>query len=184
MILSDIRTFNSVYKRYQQADVKTRHIFYNLTSILWSPMMLLFVQMLPILLGLLVLSPPSSAMIRPYAATLESNQEDGSHPDPNTFWSSEDGEMSPIVRDLPPWGGVMPTGGQSDNRTDAANKLRMFNPSVPPMSPIPDPAICDILLNAPVPVPVDQIPLFCLCSHCKGTTGPKGDRGDRGPPGT
>lgn len=159
--------------------MKTPHIFYNLTFIFRTPTMLLFVQMLSILLGLLVLPPPSSAMMRPYITTLESNQEDSSNPDPNTFWSSEDGKISPIARNL-----IMPTGGQSDNMTDGANKLRMFNPSVPPMSPVPDPAICDMLLNALVPVPVDQIPLFCLCSHCKDTVGPKGDRGDRGPPGT
>lgn len=159
--------------------MKTRHIFYNLTSILWTPMMLLFVQMLSILLGLLVLSPSSSAMMRPYVTTLESNQEDGSNPDPNTFWSSEDGKMPPVAHNL-----IMPTGGQSDNMTSGANRLRMFNPSIPPKSPIPDPAICDVLLNASVPVPVDHIPLFCFCSHCKGTVGPKGGRGDRGPPGT
>lgn len=180
MILSDIKTFMAKPLIGFINNMKTRHIFYKLTSILWTPMMLLFVQMLSILLGLLVLSPPSSAMMRPYVAT----QEDGSTPDPNTFWPSEDGKMSPIVRDLPPWGGVMPSGGQSDNVTAGANKLRMFDPSVPPMSPIPDLAICDMLLNAPVPAPVDQIPLFCLCSHCKGTVGPKGDRGDRGPAGT
>lgn len=167
------------------SDIKPFIQFINDTSsILWTPMMLLFVQMLSILLGLLVFSPPSSAMMRPYVATLESNQEDGSTPDPNTFWSSEDGEMSPIAHNLPSWGGVMPSGGQSDNMTDGANKLRMFNPSVPPMSPIPEPAICDMLLNAPTPVPVDQIPLFCFCSHCKGTVGPKGDHGNRGLPGT
>ncbi|KAJ0064063.1 hypothetical protein NL108_018048 [Boleophthalmus pectinirostris] len=44
-------------------------------------------------------------------------------------------------------------------------------------------AYCEVLLQSPVPVPPDQIPWFCICSHCKGTHGPKGDRGDRGLPG-
>ncbi|KAM7398760.1 hypothetical protein PAMP_018075 [Pampus punctatissimus] len=45
-------------------------------------------------------------------------------------------------------------------------------------------AYCQMLLQSPVPVPLDQIPWFCLCTHCKGTKGPKGDRGDRGLPGS
>ncbi|XP_042270102.1 inner ear-specific collagen-like [Thunnus albacares] len=45
-------------------------------------------------------------------------------------------------------------------------------------------AYCQMLLQAPVPVPPDQIPWFCLCTHCKSTEGPKGDRGDRGLPGS
>lgn len=44
-------------------------------------------------------------------------------------------------------------------------------------------AYCQVLLQAPVPVPPDQIPLFCRCSHCQSSEGPKGDRGDRGQPG-
>jgi len=45
----------------------------------------------------------------------------------------------------------------------------------------PDLSYCDMLLEAPVPPPVDQTPWFCVCSHCKGgPSGPKGDKGDRG----
>lgn len=42
-------------------------------------------------------------------------------------------------------------------------------------------AYCQMLLQ--VPVPSDQIPWFCLCTHCQNNHGPKGDHGDRGPPG-
>lgn len=52
------------------------------------------------------------------------------------------------------------------------------NLSVTPV--LQESTICDMLLNAPVPPRVDEIPFFCMCSHCKGT---KGDRGDRGLPG-
>ncbi|XP_070761307.1 complement C1q and tumor necrosis factor-related protein 9 [Enoplosus armatus] len=45
-------------------------------------------------------------------------------------------------------------------------------------------AYCQMLLQAPVPVPQNQIPWFCLCTHCQSTLGPKGDRGDRGLPGS
>ncbi|KAM9852918.1 uncharacterized protein ACBR49_003791 [Aulostomus maculatus] len=45
-------------------------------------------------------------------------------------------------------------------------------------------AHCKMLLEAPVPVPPDQIPWFCLCTQCKSNPGPKGDRGDRGLPGS
>ncbi|TKS79286.1 Otolin-1 Precursor [Collichthys lucidus] len=48
---------------------------------------------------------------------------------------------------------------------------------------LPDLSICDMLLSSPNPPPINEIPFFCLCSHCKGTVGPKGDRGDRGVPG-
>nr|XP_046244164.1 inner ear-specific collagen isoform X2 [Scatophagus argus] len=44
-------------------------------------------------------------------------------------------------------------------------------------------AYCQMLLEAPVPVPPDQIPWFCLCTQCQSRQGPKGDRGDRGLPG-
>lgn len=137
--------------------------------------------MLSRLLGLLVLSSLCSAMMRRYTTTMESNQEDSSTPDPNTYWSSSDeGEMSPIAHNSPL---MMPPMEQRDNMTDSPSKLRMFDTTNPAIPPIPDLTICDMLLNAPVPVPIDQIPIFCLCSHCKGTVGAKGDRGDRGPPG-
>lgn len=56
-------------------------------------------------------------------------------------------------------------------------------PGISGISPTSESVICDMLLNQPVPPPIDQIPFFCICSRCKGTPGPKGDRGDRGPPG-
>ncbi|GLD53461.1 inner ear-specific collagen-like protein [Lates japonicus] len=45
-------------------------------------------------------------------------------------------------------------------------------------------AYCQMLLQAPVPAPLDHIPWFCLCTHCQSAKGPKGDRGDRGLPGS
>ncbi|XP_029971910.1 collagen alpha-1(X) chain-like [Salarias fasciatus] len=42
---------------------------------------------------------------------------------------------------------------------------------------------CHMLMNAPEPPPVSQLPFFCICSFCKGTLGAKGSRGDRGLPG-
>nr|XP_046265529.1 inner ear-specific collagen-like [Scatophagus argus]XP_046265530.1 inner ear-specific collagen-like [Scatophagus argus]XP_046265531.1 inner ear-specific collagen-like [Scatophagus argus] len=134
------------------------------------------------LLGLLVLSSLCSAVMRRYT-TMESSQEDGSTSDPNTYWSTSDnGETSPVDHNGSPL--VSPPGNR-DNMTDGSNilKLRMLGATDPAMPPIPDTTICDMLLNAAVPPPIDQIPIFCLCSHCKGTAGPKGDRGDRGPPG-
>ncbi|KAJ3591056.1 hypothetical protein NHX12_009003 [Muraenolepis orangiensis] len=44
-------------------------------------------------------------------------------------------------------------------------------------------AYCQMLLNSPIPPTADQVPWFCICSHCKGTHGPKGDMGERGLPG-
>lgn len=43
-------------------------------------------------------------------------------------------------------------------------------------------AYCQMLLQ--VPIPPEQIPWFCLCTHCQGNQGPKGERGERGLPGT
>lgn len=76
-------------------------------------------------------------------------------------------------------------------------------PPTPPYQPMDDPrrsiypvgdnvteplaggldAYCQMLLQGPFPVPLDQIPWFCLCTHCQSNQGPKGDRGDRGLPG-
>ncbi|XP_055084604.1 otolin-1-like [Periophthalmus magnuspinnatus] len=44
----------------------------------------------------------------------------------------------------------------------------------------PDTSICDVLLSSSESIYIDQIPLFCLCSHCKTTSGRKGERGDQG----
>nr|XP_006638028.2 PREDICTED: collagen alpha-1(X) chain-like isoform X1 [Lepisosteus oculatus] len=47
----------------------------------------------------------------------------------------------------------------------------------------PDMSYCQMLLESPVPPPIESVPWFCLCMNCKGTMGPKGDRGERGLPG-
>lgn len=152
-----------------------------------------FLQMLSSLLGLLVLSPICLAMLLPNATRYLSSEEEGSTPDPNTFrWPKGNDGQPP--EDRPPWSPnarsgplQMPPTGQNwppnGNMTDDTNDLRMFGSTDSPIAPVPDTAICDMLFNAPVPPPVDQIPFFCICSHCKGTVGPKGDRGDRGLPG-
>uniref|UniRef100_UPI003AAC4785 uncharacterized protein n=1 Tax=Centroberyx gerrardi TaxID=166262 RepID=UPI003AAC4785 len=44
-------------------------------------------------------------------------------------------------------------------------------------------AYCQMMMSSPNPPPVDQLPWFCICHHCKGSYGPKGDQGDRGLPG-
>ncbi|XP_075932544.1 LOW QUALITY PROTEIN: uncharacterized protein LOC142932530 [Anarhichas minor] len=44
-------------------------------------------------------------------------------------------------------------------------------------------SFCRMLLEAPVPIPPDHIPWFCVCTHCPSTRGPKGDQGDWGLPG-
>ncbi|KAI3374549.1 hypothetical protein L3Q82_021117 [Scortum barcoo] len=148
------------------------------------------------LLGLLALSSLCSAMLLPNSSSVESSEEDGSTMDPNTYhWQGLEkgarlsrwikcpcGRLSPDLGPL-----QMPPTGQpwlpSGNMTDGSNNPRMLGGTNPAMPPMPDTAICDMLLNAPVPPPIDQIPFFCMCSHCKGTMGPKGDSGDRGPPG-
>lgn len=44
----------------------------------------------------------------------------------------------------------------------------------------PDMSHCQMLLEAPEAPPLQTVPWFCLCAHCKGTAGSKGDRGSRG----
>lgn len=119
-------------------------------------------------------------MMSPYSSTLQSNLGDFT-PDPNTFWSSGDGEMSPIVHNFP---AMMPPKGQPDNQMmDSSDKLRMLEPRMSLGPTVPDQNFCDMLLNPLAPIPVQQIPPYCLCSQCKGTAGPKGMYGDPGPPG-
>ncbi|XP_062380631.1 inner ear-specific collagen-like isoform X2 [Sardina pilchardus] len=49
---------------------------------------------------------------------------------------------------------------------------------------MPDTSYCEMLLEAPVPASMSEVPWFCMCTMCKGNNmGPKGDRGDRGLPG-
>ncbi|XP_053186861.1 complement C1q and tumor necrosis factor-related protein 9-like [Scomber japonicus] len=141
------------------------------------------------LLGLLILSSLCSAMLLPNSTSVWSSEEEGST-DPNTYhWPAPDQEApSESSEDTPPWLPVArssplqmpPTGLPNSNMTVGSGKLRMMGDAGPPL---PDMAICDMLMNAPSPPPIDQIPFFCLCSQCKGTVGPKGDHGDRGPPG-
>lgn len=146
-------------------------------------------QMLTRLLGLLVLSCLCSAMWVHDDTRAHKGEEEGSTYDPNTYrWDSppEKGipSLSPEARRgplmMPPTGFPFPPFG---NNSEGPNMPRMWGGSTPPFPPMPDTTICDMLLNAPVPPPADQIPFFCICKYCKGTVGPKGDRGDRGLPG-
>ncbi|XP_072547032.1 uncharacterized protein [Salminus brasiliensis] len=57
-----------------------------------------------------------------------------------------------------------------------------LDPGVTP-GPSPDLSYCQMLLEAPVPPPADQVPWFCMCSTCPNNAGQKGERGDRGLPG-
>lgn len=152
--------------------------------------------MLSRLLGLLVLTSLCSAMLRRRPPKMsESSEEYGSASDPNTYhWpgsdekgsseSSEEGSRwSPVSRSgplpLPPEQPWPPIGNLTNNHIQP----RMYPDPDSMVLPTPDTAICDLLLNAAAPPPMDQIPFFCICSRCKGTVGPKGDRGDRGLPG-
>lgn len=150
---------------------------------------LVFLQMLPSVLGLFVLFSTCSAMLVPnmtrnLVQTGQPPEEEGSSYDPNTSRWPETGQNHSSVPD-PQWplqtrsGPLWPPG---ENMTNYANGLRML-PTGSPLVPEPDTSICDILFSQPVPPSIDQIPFFCVCSYCKGTVGPKGDRGDRGSPG-
>ncbi|XP_004078869.1 collagen alpha-1(X) chain-like [Oryzias latipes] len=137
--------------------------------------------MLASLVGLLVLSSVCSSMMLQNNSKYPSEIE-GLTTDPNTHrlsdlqpQSTRSGPMQ-----LPPTDLQWPPGPNMTN-----NNMRMLLPdgTNTPTLPEPDTSICDMLFSAPIPPSIDQIPLFCICSHCKGTTGPKGDRGDRGLPG-
>ena len=130
-------------------------------------------------------------------AKVESGEEDGSTMDPNTYhWpGSGEGGSSDSLEETSNWLPISRNGPvqmpptlepwpRIGNLSVGPDKLQVLGVPDPVVRPVPNTAICDILLNAPVPPPVDQIPFFCICSHCRGTVGPKGDRGDRGPPGT
>ena len=49
--------------------------------------------------------------------------------------------------------------------------------SCPPESPE---AICQMLLQSSEPISPEDLPWFCVCTHCRTNEGPKGDRGHRG----
>lgn len=145
-------------------------------SFLWTTILLFLVQMLSSLLGVLFLTSPSLAMIPSYASRMDSGQEDQTGPDPNTHWTVAGEGQMPATHHA----GPLPMPPRGKRGMDSTT----FDAPGAEVLPIPDPTICDWLLNAPVPVPIDQIPVFCLCSHCKGSMGPKGEPGDRGPPGS
>lgn len=67
--------------------------------------------------------------------------------------------------------------------TSQPNVTLTLDPWVSP-GMLPDPSYCELLLQAPVPPPADQVPWFCMCSTCPNNIGEKGERGDRGLPGT
>lgn len=82
-------------------------------------------------------------------------------------WEPPDG-TPPMPLSIPPMNGP--------NRPFYSNQ---DNSSEPPAGSLE--AYCQMLLQ--VPVPLEQIPWFCLCTHCQKKQGPKGERGDRGLPG-
>lgn len=114
------------------------------------------------LLGLLPLCCFCSAMLLPEGTEDNWNTSGFGGPDNSSDPSSE-------------WPGV--------SRSGALPFPPTGGPGISVIPPMSETAICDMLMNQPVPPPIDQIPFFCFCSRCKGTPGPKGDRGDRGPPG-
>ncbi|XP_026169525.1 otolin-1 isoform X2 [Mastacembelus armatus] len=144
------------------------------------------------LLGSLILSSLCSAMLLPNISKVVSNEEEGSALDPHTYYwpDSKPGKVSELPENPPPWKPISrngPVGTEPwpprHNTSSGSDYLRLIGSSDTLIPPLQESVICDLLLNAPVPPPIDQIPLSCICSQCKGTVGPKGDRGDRGPPG-
>ncbi|XP_041658903.1 otolin-1-like [Cheilinus undulatus] len=113
------------------------------------------------LLGLLALSSLCSAMFHPEMRN-----------------AIEEGSGEPVPRSSHR---SMPMGDPYWPPDDMMNDSMPMDASNMPYGS--ESAYCDYLMNQPVPPPMDQIPFYCICSHCKGTVGPKGDSGDRGPPG-
>ncbi|KAK2822867.1 hypothetical protein Q5P01_022932 [Channa striata] len=148
------------------------------------------------LLEVLVLSSLCSTMLLPNGTKEDSKEDDGSTTDPNThYWDGPDSDHSTDPTEKTPvWTGIsregllpLPPAEEPPVPTlpnsSFLDASRAFGSTSPVVPPVPDTTICDFLMSSPVPPPIDQIPYFCFCSHCKGTAGPKGDRGDRGPPG-
>ncbi|XP_073346770.1 uncharacterized protein [Pagrus major] len=137
--------------------------------------------MLSRLLGLLVLSSFCSARM-PYHGSGEDESNDQSSEGPRTRSGLPTWPFGDTVSDSAE-GPELPSGlftwPHGDNLTD--DGMRMLAAGGPGMPLLPDPEICEMMLNSGIPM--DQIPIVCLCMHCKGTMGPKGDRGDRGPRG-
>lgn len=93
------------------------------------------------------------------------------------MWPLPSHNMTDMRMQIPEGSGLPMWPLPNENMTD--NRIRIL--SSPELPPLPDPEFCDRMLTSGVPM--DQIPFFCLCTHCKGTMGPKGDRGDMGPQG-
>ncbi|MGH0171625.1 UNVERIFIED_CONTAM: hypothetical protein FKN15_006257 [Acipenser sinensis] len=96
-----------------------------------------------------------------------------------------DGAVSTAIRPEPPhFPPPPPPPPPGMNFTELGLRSFLLNEEgMPPQRPDPDYSYCEVLMEAPVPPPIDSVPWFCLCMHCKGTAGPKGDQGDMGLPG-
>ncbi|XP_064157503.1 collagen alpha-1(X) chain [Anguilla rostrata] len=83
------------------------------------------------------------------------------------------------------WVSVFQSMAMSEARENQTRKVRSYDLTLdPPPSMEPDMSFCDMLLGGPEPAPIESVPWYCICSHCKGTVGPKGEQGDRGLPGS
>ncbi|XP_053739599.1 inner ear-specific collagen-like isoform X1 [Synchiropus splendidus] len=100
--------------------------------------------------------------------------------DPNTFYNPPPGETQPSLPLLRGAPRLPPDNLWSQQGNETSGSLRMMQDPVPEMTLLPDMRICDMVLNTPEPVPPDEVPSFCSCSHCKGTPGPQGDNGAQG----
>lgn len=152
---------------------------------LWAPIIIVFLQMLSRLLGILALCSLCSAMLNNTAPGT------GFGVDNTIDWrgsgsNSGSDSGSDSDSDSDESGGHFPFNARARHHHmpgPPSNMTRMMMRE-DDMPILPDLSICDMLLSSPNPPPINEIPFFCLCSHCKGTVGPKGDRGDRGLPGT